>query len=298
MAQILTGEIGLHRERQDFSAGFCFIHSSLASLTERLGLLHPTEIAYYQDLRHDLRRASYLGGRIAAKLAIGGLASRADGGISSGQRLAGGQMGPGMAGFGDADFGGDAVGGDAIGEDAGGRLASIAIGFGVFQFPVVKYYPGGAAANRVGPVQVGISHCDDIAVALAFPEEHPLGIDLERAGRANADTIKSYVTPGESVLIARRGIDRDIGFTIFWTMKEALTKILRTGLMVDLSLLEIDSIEIAPDALTYTATFRHLGQFKAMARCEGNYVCSVALPRETTPSLDSFWRSFSAVAGG
>lgn len=270
MAEFYTGEIGLHRERQDFSAGFCFVKASPGSLTERLGLLHPVETAYYQTLKHDLRRANYLMGRIAAKMAIGALPG--DEGIRAGF-LTGGHAS------------------DSMGITRHIDPTSIAIEFGVFWFPVVKHYPGGA-------VQVCISHCDDLGVALAFPEEHPLGVDLERAGGVNTEAIKPYVAAAESALLARHGLDERLGLTVLWTMKEAVSKILRTGLMADLQLLEIDSLEMAADGSIYVATFRHLGQYKVMTGHRGDYVCSVVLPEKTMPQMDAFWERFMTIAKG
>ena len=278
MAEILTGEIGLHRERQDFSAGFCVMKASLGSLVERIGFLHPTETAYYQTLKHDLRRASYLAGRIAAKMAIGALAAGAGSGVGERFQADGSSgAGAGLAG--------------SVGSERRIDPASIAIDFGVFQFPVVKHYPEGA-------VQVSISHCDDLGVALAFPEEHPLGVDLERADGVNTEAIRPYVSPVESALLARHGLEESPGLTFLWTMKEGVSKVLRTGLMADLRLLEIDSVEIDADGSTYVATFRHLGGFKAMTRCAGPYVCSVILPGKTTPDLAVFWQRFEEVAKG
>lgn len=50
-------------------------------------------------------------------------------------------------------------------------INSFSIAFGVFYFPVIKH-----VENK--NIQVSITHCDSIGIALAYSEEHPLGIDV------------------------------------------------------------------------------------------------------------------------
>jgi 4'-phosphopantetheinyl transferase EntD len=172
----------------------------------------------------------------------------------------------------------------AISEIAEGQnIQSIFIDFGIFQFPVVKYCTG-------QNIQVSISHCDDIGIALAFPEEHPLGTDIERIDTDKIEAIQSQVTAKEVKLIEELNLPFDAGCTIIWTIKEALSKIFRTGMMMDFTLLEISSLEKA--GLTYMGTFCYTAQYKAISFHSGNYVCSVVVPKNTTPVLEEFWQAF------
>jgi len=66
----LPGKILLKRTSSDFIAGYCIIKEDLSSLMEHVSLLHPKEYAFYNTLKFDKRRESYLLGRYAAKQAV------------------------------------------------------------------------------------------------------------------------------------------------------------------------------------------------------------------------------------
>ena len=237
---IHRGKFTLKRENSTHAAAFCILHAAGEQLTQHLHLLHPEELSYYETLKFDRRRESYLLGRISAKKAIGALSFFED-------------------------------------------LSKIAIDAGIFQFPVVKY-----AITR--NLQVSITHCEGLGIALSYPEVHPLGIDLERTDKANTEAIKQQLTPAELALIRTAPLPEDVACTMIWTMKEALSKVLRTGLTMDLKLLEIQSLVREGDV--YTSHFRHLIQYRAISCHAGAYVCSIVVPGKTTPELEEFWRFF------
>lgn len=240
MMSIRRGKFTLQRENSTHYAGFCILHAAPGHLAQQLYLLHPEERSYYDALKYDKRRESYLLGRISAKKAIGAL---------------------------------------AIFED----LEKIAIEAGVFQFPVVKY-------SITRNLQVSITHCDGLGIALSHPEVHPLGVDVERTDRANTEVIREQLTTNELALSLAVPLQQSAACTMIWTMKEALSKILRTGLTMDLKLLEIRSLVKEGDL--YTSQFKHLIQYKAISCQAGAYVCSVVMPGKTTPDLGQFWQFF------
>lgn len=245
MMLIHRGKFTLKRESSTHAAAFCILHATTGQLTQHLHLLHPEERSYYETLKFDKRRESYLLGRISAKKAIGAL---------------------------------------SLFED----LGKIAIEAGIFQFPVVKY-----AITR--NLQVSITHCEGLGIALSYPEVHPLGVDLERTDKANTEAIKEQLTIAELALIKTVPLPEDIACTMIWTMKEALSKVLRTGLTMDLKLLEVQSLVKEGDV--YTGHFRHLIQYKAISCYAGAYVCSIVVPGKTTPDLEEFWRLFRETVG-
>jgi len=173
-----------------------------------------------------------------------------------------------------------AIGALAVYED----LEKIAITAGIFQFPVVQY-----AVTR--NLQVCITHCDNIGIALAYPEIHPLGVDIEKTNKANINVIKGQLTADELTLTQAVTLSDDVSCTMIWTMKEALSKILRTGLTIDMKVLEIQSlVKEGPDL--YTSHFKHLIQYKAISCLSGPYVCSLVIPRKTMVDLSAFWQAF------
>ncbi|TWV98760.1 4'-phosphopantetheinyl transferase family protein [Chitinophaga pinensis] len=173
-----------------------------------------------------------------------------------------------------------AIGALAVYED----LEKIAITSGIFQFPVVQY-------SITRNLQVCITHCDNLGIALAYPEVHPLGLDIEKTNKANVEVIKGQLTTDEHSLTKAISLSEDASCTMIWTMKEGLSKILRTGLTMDMKVLEIQSlVKEGPDL--YTSQFKHLIQYKAISCLSGPYVCSLVIPRKTTVTLDEFWQAF------
>lgn len=159
---------------------------------------------------------------------------------------------------------------------------------GVFGFPVVK---GEAVQN----IQVSISHCDNKGIAMAFPEDHPLGIDLEKVDRDKKDAMMYTMTPQELKQEWERGLAYEQYCTIVWTAKEALSKIFRTGLMLDFKLAELD--QLAKTGVFYTSSFKHFPQYKAVSYCSGVYVCSVVFPKNSEAEWGKFFERLDQFAG-
>ncbi|MBO9729952.1 MAG: 4'-phosphopantetheinyl transferase superfamily protein [Chitinophaga sp.] len=240
------GSISLQRKEVVYEARFCLINSTLPDLIPQLPLLHPRELTYFNNLPSDLRKQSYLLGRVAAKQAIADLTGVHD-------------------------------------------MAAFYIDFGIFNFPVIK---------NIGNhnVQVCISHCDNIGIAIAYPEEHPLGIDIEEINHSTLSALETVITDHETSLLT--GIKEDAAFShgMLWTIKEALSKILRTGLMFDFKQIEVDILEKKEHI--YLSSFRHFAQYKAISFPMSQHICSLVLPRNTTADISMLQRSIRHIIPG
>ena len=242
--KIHADKVFLKREEANFKAAFCVINEELPELLKQTSILHPEEKTYYESLKYDRRRKSYLLGRIAAKQAVFKLLNNEP-------------------------------------------MDSFSVAFGVFYFPVVKYIQ-----NQ--NIQVSITHCNNIGVALAYPEEHPLGIDVEKIDQENTETMKSLIMVKEYNLISSCALELSIGSTLIWTIKEALSKVLKTGLTLDFKILEIESIEKVGEC--YISSFMHFSQYKAVSKQIGTHICTVVLPKNTFCNFNVFWEAFEASA--
>ncbi|HVI45329.1 MAG TPA: 4'-phosphopantetheinyl transferase superfamily protein [Chitinophaga sp.] len=165
-------------------------------------------------------------------------------------------------------------------------LSSILIDQGIFQFPVVKT----AATHNI---QVSITHCDAIGIGIAFPEEHPLGIDVEKIDDSKTLAIKSQASDKELSLLPGGGLSITNGCALLWTVKESLSKILRTGLMINFHSLEIQTLE--REGVLYISTFSNFAQYKAITYLTATHACSLVLPRKTTVELNAFLDVLSGV---
>lgn len=149
------------------------------------------------------------------------------------------------------------------------KLDSILIKSGLFNQPVVY-------CSEEKNIQVSITHCDCIAMAAAFPEDCPLGIDLERINEKNLNIMEKQLTPDENRLLKEFLPDYAYMAAVFWTAKESISKVLRTGLFTPMEVFEINKIQ--PEGNGFICGFRNFPQCKAYSVRKGNYVFSIAYP--------------------
>jgi phosphopantetheinyl transferase len=166
----------------------------------------------------------------------------------------------------------------AVSSLAGERdFQAILIRQGIFSQPIVTYI-------HEQNLQVSISHCEDLGAALAFPEAHPLGIDIEKIDTDRCSVLESQMTRSEKEQIKDILCSYDRMLTVLWTVKEALSKILRTGLTTPFHIFEVDRIEAKTDHLV--AFFKNFEQYKAVSFDVGFSVCSIVYPKKTVITLD------------
>lgn len=143
---------------------------------------------------------------------------------------------------------------------------------GVFNQPIVRH-------PTRGNVQVSISHSNSWGAALAFPEEQPMGIDIEVVDPEKNGVLKSQMTVDEQNLAEILPHSRATQLTLLWTAKEALSKTIKSGLMTSFELFELQQIEVHDRSIS--STFRHFRQYKAVSFFPNNAVCSIICPRRT-----------------
>ncbi|MCC5466699.1 4'-phosphopantetheinyl transferase superfamily protein [Pelosinus sp. Bkl1] len=156
------------------------------------------------------------------------------------------------------------------------NLTNIIIKSGIFGQPIT-------ISNKQN-IQVSITHCDDFGVAIAFPEAHPMGIDLEKINLKNRDVLERQITEDEKDLINVLPLSYETGLTLLWTAKEALSKVLKTGLMTPFEVLEISKIELQDnDIMCY---YKNFPQYRVIAFTIGGYMSAIAYPSRTHMNLD------------
>jgi len=156
------------------------------------------------------------------------------------------------------------------------NMTNIFIDHGIFNQPIV-------IANGKN-IQVGISHCEDFGVALAFPETHPMGIDLEKINPHQRDALEGQVTEWEKRNIGCLPITYDMGLTLLWTAKEALSKVFKTGLMTPFDVFEICKIELCDYYIA--CYYKNFPQYKVISFTMNDYMCSIVHPLKTQLRFD------------
>ncbi|HUW63507.1 MAG TPA: 4'-phosphopantetheinyl transferase superfamily protein [Spirochaetia bacterium] len=133
--------------------------------------------------------------------------------------------------------------------------------------------------------QVSITHSNDIGASIAFPEEVPMGIDVEMVDPETISVLASQATDHEKFIL------KDLPFpylnmlTLLWTAKEALSKALKVGLMASYHTFEIEKMETQSSHIT--CHFKHMRQYKTISFNLNSYICSIAYPGQTDISFDT-----------
>lgn len=151
------------------------------------------------------------------------------------------------------------------------RAERILVEPGVFGQPLVR------APSHAG-VGVTLSHSADYGCALAFDCMHPAGIDMEYPGPRHQRTLSPELSDEERARLEQAW--RHPGaHTWLWTVKEAISKALHTGLTVPVRFYEVKECERV--GVFLMATFSHFPQYKALSFLWQGMLVSIALPRRT-----------------
>ena len=152
-------------------------------------------------------------------------------------------------------------------------LRSIEIVKGVFEQPIVQ------CKSQAG-WGVSIGHTGLLAAGLAFPIGHPMGIDIERIDPTRQETIFSQLSSQEVEWIEQTGPDRDRVATAFWAAKEALSKVLTTGLMTPLQIYNLTEFSRI-DSGVWEGRYQNFAQYKVRVWTGSTYVLAITLPQRS-----------------
>lgn len=155
------------------------------------------------------------------------------------------------------------------------KLDSIWIGEGVFHQPILY-------SDEINTChQVSIAHTQDFGAALIFEERHPMGLDIEMNDVQHNSTIISQLTPFEKKFLEDhwKSTFNIHPYTWIWTVKEALGKVLKTGLTVPMSVYELNQID--REGVFIVSTYKNFPQYKALSFIWNEAVISIVLPRKT-----------------
>lgn len=176
--------------------------------------------------------------------------------------------------------------GAALGED---DFTKIEIARGTFGQPLVRH-------PRVLGIDVTLSHAHGLAVALAYPDALPMGIDLEQVAAASAQTVlaEMQLSEAERVWLAQQGaaplpIDQATACGMLWSAREALGKSLKTGLNSPLGVFALDKLEAVSDpdvaqstAVAWIGQYMNFPHTHCLMQVSGSGVLTLALPRVVT----------------
>jgi len=155
--------------------------------------------------------------------------------------------------------------------------SDITIESGCFDQPIVIH-------SDIQNTQISIAHSQHSAIAIAFPEHHPMGVDIETLDEDRLKIINTQLTESEKRLCVTPSVSELMLKTVLWTAKESLSKTIKTGLMTPPSIYEINTVTRNEDE--FEITFKHFGQYKGVAVSFGGNVICVCMPKESRAQLE------------
>ncbi len=158
--------------------------------------------------------------------------------------------------------------------------SQIFIDKGIAGFPI---FPGEIAPNT----RISISHTNNAAAALCFNEKYLIEIDIEKIESSMATTIEDTLSPAEKYIIYNQNLNRNKLLFHFWSAKEALSKIFRTGLAIPYNTLEVESTEVHDKLII--SKFCNFDSFIAYSQIIENHIVTIVSHNELVPSNLQLW---------
>jgi 4'-phosphopantetheinyl transferase len=157
-------------------------------------------------------------------------------------------------------------------------LRRIDIRSGAFGQPLVRH-------PRAEGIDVTLSHSHGLAVALAYPGESPLGVDLETVSEVAADTILAelQLSATEKAWLAAGTVGEATACGVLWTAREALGKSMKIGLNCPLGILALEHI-VSAGAAAWEARYANFPQSQCLSQEIDGRILSLAMPIGTTLS--------------
>ncbi|SMO91447.1 Phosphopantetheinyl transferase [Melghirimyces algeriensis] len=148
---------------------------------------------------------------------------------------------------------------------------------GIFHQPIVS-------GPSIHNVQVSISHCDHLGLSVSYPEKIMLGIDIEKMDQKSIRILQEHCTDHEKNLVFRLPHSSHLAFWMLWTLKESLSKAVKTGFTMPLEMLEIQEIEARENV--FISTYTYFSQYQSITFQINNYLCSITYPKLFDIDLD------------
>lgn len=150
-------------------------------------------------------------------------------------------------------------------------LRKICILNGIFNHPVV-------ITNFDKSVQVSISHSKNMGYAVSFPEQCPMGIDVEYVRSDNNKILERYSKKDEIDMIRKISLNYEEGLYLLWVAKESLSKALRIGFLSPISIFEINGLK--NNGSFFLCDYKNFPMFSSMCFIKNDYIISITYPNK------------------
>lgn len=125
---------------------------------------------------------------------------------------------------------------------------------------------------------ISIAHSNEYVTAIAFDRNIILGVDCQMINSEDdVSCIWELLTVNEKRLLSSCTLEYNIMIMVFWTIKESVTKAIRTGLTIPMNILEI--VEVVYSGNKIIAYMKNIPQYKTVTYIKDKLIISIALPK-------------------
>ncbi len=157
-------------------------------------------------------------------------------------------------------------------------LRSIYIYNGIFNQPVISL------DNSQDHPQISITHSKDIGAAISFSEGCPMGLDIEFIREDNLKALKRYIADGEIHMIEKLQFNYVEALYMLWTLKESLSKTIRTAFFSPVGIYEIGEIVCMDGYIV--SSYKNFPMFLSICFILGGYMLTITYPRKAKIKID------------
>ncbi|MDR3179099.1 MAG: 4'-phosphopantetheinyl transferase superfamily protein [Oscillospiraceae bacterium] len=165
------------------------------------------------------------------------------------------------------------------------NLKEILIKNGIFNQPIIE--------NCQKNLSATISHSKNLGISLVFDSSLIFGVDVEKYDIKKIDSLKRLINPKEINLLKDLELDLSRKLMILWVIKEALGKCLKTGINVNLKILDINQIHIVNEKII--GDFKNFPQYKFITFNYADFNIAIVCPKNLNFNLSSESLSFLPV---
>ncbi len=151
---------------------------------------------------------------------------------------------------------------------------------GVFGNPLI-HIPGYAHKG------ISISHKQNKFGIIIYDEAHPVGFDMEIIDNSKVTLLKSQSNKDEMMDREKMGCDESLFYTVLWSAKEALSKILRCGLTVPIELLSTQKNKYDVSHQVFEGEFCNFFQYRFVARIIEESIVTLVFPKRSVISFQA-----------
>lgn len=126
--------------------------------------------------------------------------------------------------------------------------------------------------RNIRSLGLSISHKPKLIGVVIFDRVHPVSIDIEPISIISQSIYRKFLTVSEEDIMN----EKHLSPIVFWTAKEALSKIIGCGITIPMDFLEIDKITSNGELI---GTYKHFKQYSFMCLEFRQHIISIVYPK-------------------